>query len=62
MTKKIINSIVIAMPGATEGFINIFDVDTTLMQYDTAQMAADIHVLRFRRKMWNFPMARLRRA
>ena len=32
----------LSMPGATEGFINIFDVDTTLMRYDTAQMAADI--------------------
>ena len=32
----------LSMPGATEGFINIFEVDTTLMQYDTAQMAADI--------------------
>ena len=32
----------LSMPGATEGFINIFDVDTTLMQYDTAQMEADI--------------------
>ncbi len=32
----------LSMPGATEGFINIFDVDTTLMKYDAMQMAADI--------------------
>ena len=32
----------LSMPGATEGLINIFDVDTTLMKYDSAQMAADI--------------------
>lgn len=32
----------LSMPGATEGFINIFDVDTTLMKYDAAEMANDI--------------------
>ena len=32
----------LSMPGATEGLINIFDVDATLMKYDAAQMAADI--------------------
>lgn len=32
----------LTMPGATEGFINIFDVDTTLMKYDATAMAADI--------------------
>ena len=32
----------LSMPGATEGLINIFDVDTTLMKYDAVQMAADI--------------------
>ncbi len=32
----------LTMPGATEGFINIFDVDTTLMKYDAVQMVEDI--------------------
>lgn len=32
----------LSMPGATEGLINIFDVDTTLMQYDSVQMETDI--------------------
>ena len=32
----------LSMPGATEGLINIFDVDTSLMKYDPVQMAADI--------------------
>ena len=30
------------MPGATEGFINIFDVDTAQMKYDATAMANDI--------------------
>lgn len=34
----------LSMPGATEGFINIFDVDTTLMQYEAEQMAEDIQM------------------
>ncbi len=32
----------LSMPGATEGFINIFEVDPTTMKYDEAQMAEDI--------------------
>ena len=32
----------LSMPGATEGFINIFEVDTTNMQYDATLMASDI--------------------
>lgn len=32
----------LSMPGATEGLINIFEIDTVLMKYDAAQMAADI--------------------
>ena len=30
------------MPGGTEGLINIFDVDTSLMQYDEEQKEEDI--------------------
>ena len=30
------------MPGATEGFINIFEVDTALMKYDEDAMEEDI--------------------
>ena len=32
----------LSMPGATEGFINIFEVDTSLMQYDEDLMEEDI--------------------
>ena len=32
----------LSMPGATEGLINIFDVDTTSMKFDETQMAEDI--------------------
>lgn len=32
----------LSMPGATEGLINIFEVDATTMQYDAASFAADI--------------------
>ncbi len=32
----------LSMPGATEGFINIFDVDTALMAYDATEMESDI--------------------
>lgn len=32
----------LTMPGATEGFINIFDVDTAQMKYDATAMANDI--------------------
>ncbi len=32
----------LSMPGATEGFINIFDVDVIDMKYNAEQMAADI--------------------
>jgi len=32
----------LSMPGATEGLINIFEVDTATMQYDAASFAADI--------------------
>ncbi|MBR1625072.1 MAG: leucine-rich repeat protein [Clostridia bacterium] len=32
----------LSMPGGTEGLINIFDVDTSLMQYDEEQMEEDI--------------------
>lgn len=32
----------LSMPGATEGFINIFEVNGTLMKYDEEQMAEDI--------------------
>ena len=32
----------LSMPGATEGLINIFDVDTALMTFDEDQMAEDI--------------------
>lgn len=30
------------MPGATEAFINIFDVDPETMRYDSLKMEADI--------------------
>ncbi len=32
----------LSMPGATEGLINIFEVDATTMQYDATSFAADI--------------------
>lgn len=32
----------LSMPGATEGLINIFEVDATSMQYDTVSFASDI--------------------
>ena len=32
----------LSMPGATEGFINIFETDTVLMKYDENQMEEDI--------------------
>ena len=32
----------LSMPGATEGLINIFEVDAATMQYDAASFAADI--------------------
>ena len=32
----------LSIPGGTEGLVNIFDVDTTSMQYDAAQMESDI--------------------
>lgn len=32
----------LSMPGATEGLINIFEVDASTMQYDAASFAADI--------------------
>ncbi|MCM1533666.1 MAG: InlB B-repeat-containing protein [Corallococcus sp.] len=32
----------LSMPGATEGFINIFDVDPATMKVDEAKMAADV--------------------
>ena len=32
----------LSMPGATEGLINIFDVDPITMSYDTKAMTADI--------------------
>ncbi len=30
------------MPGATEGFVNIFDVDALTMAYDPVAFAADV--------------------
>jgi len=32
----------LSMPGATESFVNIFDVDITTMQYDEVQIKLDI--------------------
>jgi hypothetical protein len=32
----------LSMPGATEGLINIFDINPVTMQIDEAQMLADI--------------------
>ena len=34
----------LSMPGNTESFINIFDVDSTTMSYDQASMAQDISI------------------